>query len=125
MILNQSFHLIISYYTTKMSRALQALRRRGLLAGLTHEHAPAILDAGILKFKQSSDKCCKPVAVYCGFDPTAESLHVGNLVTAMALRHFQLAGLKPIVLVGENYWWLLLLMYLLIYYDSRLVEQLV
>ena len=38
--------------------------------------------------------------VYCGFDPTADSLHVGNLVPLLALRRFQLAGHRPILLIG-------------------------
>ena len=37
---------------------------------------------------------------YIGFDPTAPSLHIGNLATIMLLKHFQLAGHKPIALVG-------------------------
>ncbi|ETW03847.1 tyrosine-tRNA ligase [Aphanomyces invadans] len=81
-----------------MSRALAALRKRGLLAGLTHEHASSVLDAAVKKHQDGSSQ--KAVGVYCGFDPTASSLHVGNLVTVMALRHFQLAGIKPILLVG-------------------------
>jgi tyrosyl-tRNA synthetase len=40
------------------------------------------------------------MTAYIGFDPTAASLHVGNLATIMLLKHFQLAGHKPIVLVG-------------------------
>lgn len=39
-------------------------------------------------------------SVYCGFDPTAESLHIGNLVPLLALKRFQLAGHRPIALVG-------------------------
>lgn len=39
-------------------------------------------------------------AGYIGFDPTASSLHIGNLATIMLLKHFQLAGHKPIALVG-------------------------
>lgn len=39
-------------------------------------------------------------AAYIGFDPTADSLHVGSLVQIIILKHFQLAGHKPIVLVG-------------------------
>lgn len=39
-------------------------------------------------------------AAYIGFDPTAASLHIGNLATIMLLKHFQLAGHKPIALVG-------------------------
>ena len=38
--------------------------------------------------------------VYCGFDPTADSLHIGSLVPLLALRRFQIAGHKPIALVG-------------------------
>lgn len=39
-------------------------------------------------------------AGYIGFDPTAKSLHIGNLATIMVLKHFQLAGHKPYALVG-------------------------
>ena len=42
----------------------------------------------------------KPLTLYVGFDPTAPSLHVGNLVVLLALRRFQLAGHRPIALVG-------------------------
>ncbi|KAF7242718.1 Tyrosine--tRNA ligase, mitochondrial [Varanus komodoensis] len=42
-----------------------------------------------------------PVAVYCGFDPTADSLHVGHLLTVMGLLHFQRAGHDVIALVGS------------------------
>ena len=42
----------------------------------------------------------KPRTVYVGFDPTAESLHVGHLVALMVLRRFQQAGHRPIALVG-------------------------
>ena len=38
--------------------------------------------------------------VYCGFDPTAPSLHIGNLVLLLMLRRFQLAGHRPVALVG-------------------------
>ena len=38
--------------------------------------------------------------VYCGFDPTADSLHIGSLVPLLALRRFQLAGHVPVALVG-------------------------
>ena len=41
-----------------------------------------------------------PVTVYCGFDPTADSLHVGNLLGILALRRLQLAGHRPIALAG-------------------------
>jgi tyrosyl-tRNA synthetase len=41
-----------------------------------------------------------PLTLYCGFDPTADSLHVGNAVPLFALRRFQLAGHRPIALAG-------------------------
>ena len=42
----------------------------------------------------------KPRILYCGFDPTADSLHIGSLVPLLTLRRFQLAGHTPIALVG-------------------------
>lgn len=42
----------------------------------------------------------KSVTLYCGFDPTADSLHVGNLVPLLALRRFQNAGHRPIAVAG-------------------------
>ena len=42
----------------------------------------------------------KPVTLYCGFDPTADSLHVGSLVPLIALRRFQLAGHHVIAVAG-------------------------
>ena len=42
----------------------------------------------------------KPRTLYCGFDPTADSLHIGSLVPLLMLRRFQLAGHTPIALVG-------------------------
>ncbi|MQY09823.1 tyrosine--tRNA ligase [Actinomadura macrotermitis] len=41
-----------------------------------------------------------PVTLYCGFDPTAPSLHLGNLIQILTLRRFQQAGHRPIGLVG-------------------------
>lgn len=41
-----------------------------------------------------------PITLYCGFDPTADSLHVGNLVPLLALRRFQRAGHHPIAVAG-------------------------
>ena len=41
-----------------------------------------------------------PITLYCGFDPTADSLHVGNLIGLLTLRRFQLAGHLPISLAG-------------------------
>ena len=42
----------------------------------------------------------EPITYYCGFDPTAASLHVGNLVPLIIMRHLQAAGHHPIALVG-------------------------
>ncbi|HEY6358151.1 MAG TPA: tyrosine--tRNA ligase, partial [Vicinamibacterales bacterium] len=42
----------------------------------------------------------RPITLYCGFDPTADSLHVGNLVPLLALRRFQMQGHMPIALAG-------------------------
>ena len=42
----------------------------------------------------------RPITLYCGFDPTADSLHVGNLVPLLALRRFQIQGHQPIALAG-------------------------
>lgn len=42
----------------------------------------------------------EPLTLYCGFDPTAPSLHAGNLVPLLTLRRFQQAGTRPIVLAG-------------------------
>lgn len=46
------------------------------------------------------ERLSKPLAAYCGFDPTADSLHVGSLVPIMGLAHLQRCGHKPVVLVG-------------------------
>ncbi len=67
---------------------LEELRWRGLLADCTDP------DALAQRIAQG------PVTLYCGFDPTADSLHVGNLVPLLALRRFQLQGHHPIALAG-------------------------
>jgi tyrosyl-tRNA synthetase len=67
---------------------LDELAWRGLIAQSTDLDAlRAALDAG-------------PLTLYSGFDPTAPSLHAGNLVPLLALRRFQRAGHRPIVLAG-------------------------
>src|SRR6201989_342161 len=71
-----------------MSDILAELEWRGLYADCTDRDALA---------KRVSEG---PLTLYCGFDPTADSLHVGNLVPLFALRRFQLAGHKPIALAG-------------------------
>ncbi|MDQ6672515.1 MAG: tyrosine--tRNA ligase [Chloroflexota bacterium] len=70
------------------ANVLDVLRARGFVAQVSDEHAlRCALDNG-------------PVSVYQGFDPTATSLHTGNLVGIMALAHFQRAGHRAIALVG-------------------------
>lgn len=44
----------------------------------------------------------EPITFYCGFDPTAPSLHLGNLVQLLTMRRIQLAGHKPLGLVGGS-----------------------
>lgn len=67
---------------------LKELQDRGFIAQITDEQAlTRRLDQG-------------PISVYCGFDPTADSLHLGHLVPLLCLKRFQLAGHKPIALVG-------------------------
>lgn len=71
-----------------MNALLEDLQARGLVAQMTadeelHEH----LSSG-----------CK--TLYCGFDPTADSLHIGSLVPLVTLKRFQDAGHKPLALVG-------------------------
>lgn len=67
---------------------LEHLRNLGLIAQVSNEDAFA------------EHLATDHRTVYCGFDPTADSLHVGNLVPLLALRRFQLEGHKPILLVG-------------------------
>lgn len=67
---------------------LEDLKARGLLAQMTGEETlPEYLSA-------------ESRTLYCGFDPTADSLHIGSLVPLLTLRRFQQAGHKPIALVG-------------------------
>ena len=66
---------------------IEDLRWRGLLAQSTDEAALA-------------ESLKSPLTLYVGFDPTAPSLHVGNLVVLLVLRRFQLAGHNPLALVG-------------------------
>ncbi len=71
-----------------MPSLIEDLQWRGLLADCTD--LPGLADrlqAG-------------PITVYCGFDPTADSLHVGHLMGQLTLKRFQLAGHRPIALAG-------------------------
>ncbi|MGK2896964.1 MAG: tyrosine--tRNA ligase [Candidatus Makana argininalis] len=44
----------------------------------------------------------KNINLYCGFDPTSDSLHVGHLIVLLCLKHFQLSGHRPIILIGGS-----------------------
>lgn len=71
-----------------MTDILDDLAWRGLIAQSTDlDELRALLAAG-------------PVTLYCGFDPTAPSLHLGNLIQILVLRRFQQAGHRPLGLVG-------------------------
>ena len=66
---------------------LEELQWRGLVADCTDT-------------TELTKKISAPITLYCGFDPTADSLHVGNLVPLLALRRFQLLGHHPIAVAG-------------------------
>lgn len=68
---------------------LAELNQRGLIAQYS----------GDLELESHLDQ---PRTLYCGFDPTADSLHIGSLVPLLVLQRFQRAGHKPIVLVGGS-----------------------
>jgi len=71
-----------------MSNALlEDLEWRGLIAQSTDR-------------KELEAALAKPISLYLGVDPTAPSMHLGNLVVFLVLRRFQLAGHRPIALVG-------------------------
>ena len=76
--------------TARPPTVLDELRWRGLVALTTDEDALAAALAG------------GPITAYCGFDPTAPSLHFGNLVQLIVLRHLQRAGHRVICLVGGS-----------------------
>lgn len=67
---------------------LDDLRARGLIAQATADE----------ELVQHLTGACR--TLYCGFDPTADSLHIGSLVPLLTLRRFQQAGHKPLALVG-------------------------
>jgi len=66
---------------------LEELRWRGFLEATTSDDLDAFLNAA-------------PRTIYVGFDPTADSLHLGNLIPVMGLAHAQRHGHRPLVLVG-------------------------
>src|SRR5499426_4906152 len=70
------------------SELLRDFQRRELIADVT---TPEELDAHLASGRRTA---------YVGFDPTADSLHVGSLLPLLALRRLQQAGHRPIVLIG-------------------------
>ena len=70
------------------SGLLADLQARGLIAQMTAQEE-------LLEHLNSASR-----TVYCGFDPTADSLHIGHLVPLLMLRRFQQAGHRPVALVG-------------------------
>jgi len=73
--------------TSFKSSVLAELSWRGLIKQITHDELDEKLTDGAL-------------TLYCGFDPSADSLHAGNLVSIMGLAHFRRHGHHPIALVG-------------------------
>ena len=70
------------------SSVLDELSWRGLIKQMTHAEIDEALDQ------------IEPVTLYCGFDPSADSLHVGHLIPVMGLAHFRRHGHRPMALVG-------------------------
>lgn len=70
-----------------MTHVLDILQERGLIEGGT-------------SIEETRQALAKPVALYCGFDPTADSLHLGSLVPLIGLKWFQKCGHNPIAVVG-------------------------
>ncbi len=70
-----------------MENAFKVLQERGFVKQVTHEGLEELLGR-------------EQVTFYIGFDPTADSLHVGHFVALMAMAHMQRAGHRPIVLLG-------------------------
>jgi len=69
-----------------MSNIIDTLQERGFIEAMTSE-----------ELRQQAEK---PLKVYCGFDPTSDSLHLGNMVAIMGLAWFQRHGHTPVVIVG-------------------------
>ncbi|WP_397599816.1 tyrosine--tRNA ligase [Silvanigrella sp.] len=80
---------------TSNNSFITKLRKRSLIAQISHEE-----ELEQLLQKGNQNEKGERYSVYCGFDPTAASLHVGNLAALMMLRRAQDAGLQPIVLFG-------------------------
>jgi len=69
-----------------MPNIIDVLKERGFIEALTSDEIQKLTD--------------QPTRIYCGFDPTADSLHLGNLVAIMGLAWFQRFGHTPVAIVG-------------------------
>ena len=81
---------------------LEELKWRGLVADCTDaaELEKRVGQASSLSTETGKMPVPQPITLYCGFDPTGDSLHVGSLVPLLTLRRFQLAGHTPIAVAG-------------------------
>jgi tyrosyl-tRNA synthetase len=88
-------------YSARVS-IIDELKWRGLVADCTDaaELEKKVGQASSLSNETGKMPVPQPITLYCGFDPTADSLHVGNLVPLLALRRFQLLGHHPIAVAG-------------------------
>lgn len=69
-----------------MKNVIEILKERGFIEAMSSEELTTMVN--------------NPIKVYCGFDPTSDSLHVGNMVAIMGLAWFQRCGHTPVVIVG-------------------------
>ena len=69
-----------------MANVMATLKERGYISQVS--------------YPELADKLADPVSLYAGFDPTADSLHIGNLMQVMLLAQFQRHGHRPIALIG-------------------------
>lgn len=69
-----------------MQNVIDILKERGFIEAMTSEDLKEMVN--------------KPLKVYCGFDPTSDSLHIGNMVAIMGLAWFQRCGHTPVAIVG-------------------------
>lgn len=76
---------------------LAAARERGLVDSVTSENCSKVLANWSSRSLQSTPSYC---SAYVGQDPTASSLHVGNLLPLVLLKHMQMHGFRPIALIG-------------------------
>src|SRR4029079_8091659 len=74
------------FWKVPMTNVIDVLKERGFIEAVTSDEIRQLVE--------------NPSKVYCGFDPTAESLHLGNLVAIMGLAWFQRFGHTPVAIVG-------------------------